>query len=346
MKRKKLLPVPVLILIDALLLGAALCTYALFHHVLHFDKTMFEPVQTIQVDKSAYEKPSPAPAAPAQTEDPETAEPEPQLNDWGQFGPKFYDKFTEGEVIREENLYVSESVRVEYSEMRAYNSDFHLIDIYVRNIENFTTAFAGGSNDGTRAAGLEIAQSVGAVASINGDFPGFSNSGNYLILRNGALYQSNPSRDVCVLYYDGTIKTFLCDHLQVPGFDPDAEMANNAWQGWSFGPALLNEDGTARVLNYGGDYDNPHTALGYYEPGHYCFITVDGRSNTSPGVDLDEFAEFCASLGLAMAYNMDGGQSSTMTFGDAMVNVPPPAEGVREISDIICVVETEAAANE
>jgi exopolysaccharide biosynthesis protein len=37
---------------------------------------------------------------------------------------------------------------------------------------------------------------------------------------------------------------------------------------------------------------NPRSAIGYYEPGHYCFIVVDGRQNGySDGMTLDELAQ-------------------------------------------------------
>ena len=47
---------------------------------------------------------------------------------------------------------------------------------------------------------------------------------------------------------------------------------------WSFGPMLL--DGEGRSMH---EFDttvaaaNPRTSIGYYEPGHYCFVAADGR---------------------------------------------------------------------
>ena len=126
-KKKKLLPVPVLVIIDVLLIGICLCVYALFHHVLPaWGFSTYQPVTPVAVSTPA---PTPTPiasAAPAETEAPVEEVP----IDYGQFGEKFQDKFTtDGEIIQTENLYVSENVRVELINDRMFNSDVHIIDI-------------------------------------------------------------------------------------------------------------------------------------------------------------------------------------------------------------------------
>ena len=83
--------------------------------------------------------------------------------------------------------------------------------------------------------------------------------------------------------------------------------------------------------------------LGYYEPGHYCFITVDGRTETDAGLTIDELALLAESMGLTQAFNLDGGQSSTMMFGDRLVSIGSPYEGIREISDMIYIVERDGS---
>lgn len=82
--------------------------------------------------------------------------------------------------------------------------------------------------------------------------------------------------------------------------------------------------------------DNPRTVLGYYAPGHYAVLVVDGRGE-SAGLSLDELAGLCEELGFTLAYNLDGGKSSVMTFNDAIVN--QPAGGGRAISDVIYIAE-------
>ena len=80
---------------------------------------------------------------------------------------------------------------------------------------------------------------------------------------------------------------------------------------------------------------NPRSAIGYFAPGHYCFVVVDGRQKGySEGMSLDELASTLASLGCQTAYNLDGGATAMMVFQGKLVN--QPTNGGRTSSDIIC----------
>lgn len=344
MKRKKLLPVSTLIIIDVLSLVICLNVYALFHHVLHFQTQEVVAVSSIP----ARTTPNPEgnkvnTETPQPDEMPEkTDEPVEEVYDPGQFGEAFADQFAApGELTVTDTLYVSENLRIEIMSDRAFSADIHIMDFYVRNISSFRTSFAGGEDiyDGARTTVPEMAEQVHAVAAINGDFCGFTAGGEYVVLRNGKLFQSNPSRAVCVLYYDGTMRTYWKRFNQVgDDFDIDQAMAEGAWQIWSFGPALLDEEGHQNNVSY-DNVGHPRTMLGYYEPGHYCFVTFDGRTDTSFGVTLQQMAQYAEQLGLTQAFNLDGGQSSTMVFQDQVISMGAPNDGLREISDIIYLCE-------
>ena len=104
-----------------------------------------------------------------------------------------------------------------------------------------------------------------------------------LVIRNGVLYREELYEDVCVLYYDGRMETYRKED-----FNLDEAIAQSAWQGWSFGPALLGENGEAlEEFDSSITGKNPRCAIGYYEPGHYCLVTVDGRqSGYSSGMTM------------------------------------------------------------
>ena len=67
---------------------------------------------------------------------------------------------------------------------------------------------------------------------------------------------------------------------------------------------------------------NPRSVLGYYEPGHYAFLVVDGRTKESKGVTMQELSQLCETLGFARAYNLDGGRSSVLISTQGFVNEP------------------------
>ena len=109
---------------------------------------------------------------------------------------------------------------------------------------------------------------------------------------------------------------------------------DTVWQAWAFGPALDENGAVCDTSDSKIKVKNPRGAIGYYEPGHYCFIVVDGRqSGYSDGMTLDELAHTFASLGCVRAYNLDGGATAMMVFQGAVVS--QPTNGGRSSSDII-----------
>nr|WP_245923717.1 phosphodiester glycosidase family protein [Actinoplanes atraurantiacus] len=67
---------------------------------------------------------------------------------------------------------------------------------------------------------------------------------------------------------------------------------------------------------------NPRTIAGTNRHGDLVLATIDGRMTTSVGTTMDETAEVAEALGLRDAVNLDGGGSTTMVAGGAVVNTP------------------------
>lgn len=167
---------------------------------------------------------------------------------------------------------------------------------------------------------LGIDEDSGALIAINGDYCNNQTSG--FLVRNGELYFSEQtSNDICVLYKDGTMATYAPDEYVV-----EDELQKNVYQVWKFGPKLLDADGVPMTtFNTSSPikWENPRSAIGYYEPGHYCFVVVDGRQDGySRGLKIEELAKLFADLGCKAAYNLDGGASAVMTFNDAIYSRP------------------------
>jgi exopolysaccharide biosynthesis protein len=251
--------------------------------------------------------------------------------DWGE---AFADKFTDGEVIETDTSYMSKNVNVSMTMVQENGVTYYIQDIYVRSIENLQTAFAEDTyGKAVTDWVLDMAIENDAVAAINGDYYGVESGG--VVIRNGVLYRDDANADVLVLYYDGTMTAFSAGE-----FDAETEMANGAYQAWNFGPVLV-EDGAA-LTSFSSRITgaNPRTAIGCIEPGHYVFVTVDGRqAGYSSGMTLKQLATAMEELGCQVAYNLDGGQTSTMTFGDEIAN--QPYKGGRLTSDIIFITDGE-----
>ena len=82
---------------------------------------------------------------------------------------------------------------------------------------------------------------------------------------------------------------------------------------------------------------HPRTAVAKLKNGKFLMITVDGRSESSGGIGLQDLAEYLLSLGATDAMNLDGGGSTTMFLDGKVVNDPSDKEGERRVSDAILV---------
>ena len=82
---------------------------------------------------------------------------------------------------------------------------------------------------------------------------------------------------------------------------------------------------------------HPRTAVAKLKDGKFLMITVDGRTEASGGIGLQDLAEYLLSLGAIDAMNLDGGGSTTMFLDGKVVNKPSDKEGERKVSDAILV---------
>lgn len=321
--KKKQMPVWKMIVIDVLAFGVALLTFAYFHHVM--------PSGEMQGTKLPTPITSPEPQT---TPDPQkTPEPQKTPAPIGDFSEKWADKFIQGEPQKTENSYISENVNVTLTKHDENGVVYYVQDIYVRDIKYLKTAWATGKfQKRVEEWTLEMAVNNNAVSAISGDSAGLTTNG--VIVRNGELYQETIDTDICQLNYDGkTMQTF-----GEKEYDLKKLKAEGAWQVWSFGPMLLDANGqTMEKFNSIVNPKNPRSAIGYYEPGHYCFVVVDGRQTHSAGLTLKEMSQLFYDLGCKAAYNLDGGRSAAMVFGDKIVS--SPYDGGRRISDIVMVAD-------
>ena len=356
-KAPKRLPVWAVILLDLLGLALALNTYALFHHVLpraiQPATTQTAPVPTL-APAAATPKPTPIPVAAEVPDAPEiTPEPtpEPTPDPRSPWAIAFEEHFTE-DVVRTENSYASPNVSVTVTryekDMGQKHNVYFVADIYVAEPSCFRTYLAQNTFGRGIVENIDRMHAAsGAVLSLTGDF--YCYQGASLVLRNGVLYRDgrwSGEQSHCVLYNDGRMVTYGANEL-----DLEQCLAEGAWQIWSFGPVLIENGGVVPTRFSGGiavNDPNPRSAIGYYEPGHYCFLVLDGRRPSySYGATFAEMAEIFAELGVQTAYNLDGGGSAVMMLNDGLVN--SPSGGGRALSDIILIGEPllpEAGAEE
>ena len=267
---------------------------------------------------------------------------------------KFADKFTD-QIVSTDTSYTSPDLSVsltygsyktkrldrsENGNHKKYGTDvsYVLADVYVGDITCLQTCFAQNTYGvGYSEKLTDMSDRMKAVLAVNGD--SYSNSrhkDNGTIIRNGVIYRAQPSdMETCVLNWDGTMKIYD------PGeTDLQQLIDSGAYQSWIFGPSLLDDNGKARTEFRTWPYimeSHPRTAIGYYEPGHYCLLVADGRQSSTRGMFPDEMAALFEQLGCKAAYNLDGGHCSFMTLQSQVKNHPYKPE--HEIQDGIFIME-------
>lgn len=329
--RKRPLPLYMVIGIDAVILGVCLGLFFYFHKVRE------TPLTPVTLGTPAPTEAAPtvtAPTATATDDADSTTEPTVDPATLGQFGAKFADKFTDGEVIADDTSYQSKDINVKVNKIQKDGVTYFVADVYIRNLENLRAAFAKDEvKEGVSEMPIDIATRNNAIVAITGDYFGFRRDG--IVVRNGVLYRETPFEDICVMYQDGSMKSIPEDEVNIEELkSPDV------YQVWSFGPMLLTDGQPMEKFNSVVNPANPRSAIGYYEPGHYALVVVDGRqADYSKGMTLKELSQMFFDMGCKEAYNLDGGQSCAMTFGDALMS--QPYKGGRSVSDIIMIGEAE-----
>ena len=260
-------------------------------------------------------------------------------------GRSFESKFLREGQKWTKSGYRSENIALEIEAHRVCDSDVYVAQIWVRSAECLRRAFGSGEWNASSEKLGTLAQENNAVLALSGDNSHLLKAG-YLV-GNGQLWRKrgNQMRDLCVLYTDGTMKvhTATVDHQQIA-----LEMENDQiWQTFVFGPGLLDENGKALDDFSSSDVEpkNPRAVIGYYEPGHYCLVQVDGRGTLSAlengkdnkGMTLVELAQLMETLGCAAAYNLDGGQSAALWYKDQVISTP--YHNGRAVGDAIVLCE-------
>lgn len=265
----------------------------------------------------------------------ETASP-----DTSSSGSDSSDTQTEDDAVITEDSYTSDTVSITLTEKYIDNTMVYIADIQLSDVSDLQSGLADGSfGRNVSETTSEIASDVGAILAINGDYYGFRDTG--YVMRNGYLYRSKSAGDDqedLVVYEDGTMEM-----IQEGDVTAEELEAAGAVQIYSFGPALI-DDGEITV-RADDEVDqsmtsNPRTAIGMIEAGHYVMVVSDGRTSESEGLTLQQLAEVMSDLGCTVAYNLDGGGSSTMVFNGEVVNQPTTNGKTiqeRKVSDIVYI---------
>lgn len=232
-----------------------------------------------------------------------------------------------------ENSYKSDNISIAISKQRVRDTDVFVADIYVASAQNFKRALSHDQWGANAESPATLAVRSNAILAMTGDYSHLFSKG--LVVANGEVLRksSNALRDNCLIYPDGSMVTFKRGKMEVKDV-----IKQDIWQSFLFGPALLKSDGSPYdKFNSNIGVANPRSVIGYYAPGHFCFVLVEGRQTNQKGLALVPLSSFMSELGCASAYNLDGGQSAMLWFNGQLVN--NPYNGGRALTDIAYIGE-------
>jgi len=241
--------------------------------------------------------------------------------------------------VADENSYKSDEVEITIEQVKKDGLAYYVADVKINDMSLIKTGIFGNLKGSVkRKTAGELAKKNNAIFAINTDFYTYKDRG--LIIRNGTVLLNNGFRNIIVLFEDGSMDCF-----GPYDYSPQELLVMGAVETFDFGPILVY-DGKVTEASIGGITQkiakHPRTGVGYYSEGHYLFIVVDGRKEGySLGINIEDFAKIFESYGVKLAYNLDGGGSSTMVFMDELVNKPEGNEKQRDIDSILYIYDNE-----
>ena len=228
---------------------------------------------------------------------------------------------TDGDTV----YYYDAGCELALSTYQLLTGPVYVADVFVSDISRLQTALAGDRyGKGQREDAGAIAARHDAIFSVTGD--NYSERYGGAVMRNGVLYSGDAARDVCVLNWDGTVKLY-----SAADFELAAVMDRHPYQIWSFGPILLSDGVIPESYETDMLLPGRRAALGYFEPGHYCFVLMEGYAT------LDSLSETMRALGCESAYALYGGSLAEMDYKGTEISLRQEAD--RACSDIIMITK-------
>ena len=242
-----------------------------------------------------------------------------------------------------ENGYEDESIRVRIEEQDMDDgTKMFVAYVQIADPSQLRTGVANpekvGSNK-TKSVGA-MAKAYQAVIALNGD--------NYVDnptkttfeyrMAKGIRSKTNKTKDILVIDDQGNFRLFVKSKgiKELP--DQLKKEGRTIVSAFTFGPALV-KDGTLLELdeNYGYNPNGrePRAAIGQTGPLSYVLVIIQAQErNGKTGFSQGKLAEFMYNLGCVQAFNLDGGNSAEMVFGDQVIKGQYGADD-RTLSDIV-----------
>ena len=230
----------------------------------------------------------------------------------------------------EDNLsYHDDSLDIQLHTIRMYDTPIVVAFVQVANPAQLRTEQAKPYPSKTTVRVSEIAKRVKAVLAVNADWFTYHNTG--IVYRNGTLLRNRSDKEYEGLAIDINGDFHIVRPMTEEGY---AQLTIPIANSFAFGPALVADGEIQEILNRKVTYKQ-RMAIGQIAPLCYVLAAVDGPDQKdSVGLSIPQLAELMHGLGAHTAYNLDGGQSTSMLMQQIKVNGQNP-RNMRAVGDIL-----------
>ena len=120
-------------------------------------------------------------------------------------------------------------------------------------------------------------------------------------------------------------------------------------KGIQWGVSFVTYDGLSSTLVVNGERQNakpgggvnPRTAIGQREDGAILLLVLDGRGISSLGATIEDICDIMLKHGAVTVGNLDGGSSSAMVYGGALINNCASVVGPRRMPTAFLVMKED-----
>lgn len=239
--------------------------------------------------------------------------------------------------------YEDESLTVTVERVKVGDSTFNVARIKIAHPSQLRTGLA--NEKGTKNNKIStMAKNHNAVLAIGGDF--FADAKNGYIVRQYKEFRKSPKSvyDMLLVDNNGDFHIVLrsdAEELKALLTSETLTFPNI----FNFGPALVKDgvllENPQYYVDNGNKYNTrstsePRCAIGQLGEREYMFVVVDGRRKDSDGCSTYELGQWMFEQGCVQAYNLDGGNSALMWFGDENYS-DKTTKNERAVSDFIYI---------
>ena len=252
------------------------------------------------------------------------------------------DQYTE-EGYEDESI----RVRIEHQEMDD-GTKMHVAYVQIADASQLRTGVVNPDKLGSSKTSSvsALAKKYNAVIAINGD--------NYVDNPTKTSFEyrmtqkirskTNKYKDILIIDDHGDFHLFR-KSKGVKEFPNELKkMDRKLVNAFTFGPALVIDGELIEIdeeYGYNPHGREPRTAIGQMGPLSYVFVVIEAKDRSgSSGFSQTRLGEFMHELGCKQAFNLDGGNSAEMVFGDKIIKGMPGGDE-RGLSDIIYFASAE-----